>query len=891
MKEGKKMQKKTKKNMLKRAMALSCAFALSLAPAVENVTVNAQTNADENTVSEQETQETDEEKSVVSTQGLVQTMAAKETKVVNNPTDFVKAINNQNVDKIILSDHVRLTDPVEIKHEVTIASKGTAQYQIGIEKNKAVRLFSVTNNAKVTFKNVDLKGGYRSNGANHAQTTNTVLAVVNGSVSLESCKVFLSKGILLRIDGGSTVTANNTEFSESSGKYNTVDAAIYIENGKFIMNGNASKIKDNKYGGVRVSKNGTFTMNEGTISGNSSKSGATKGGGVFNNGTFTFKAGTIKGNIASECGNNVYNAGTMKVTGPVTMDSIYLANSDITFNSALKSPATAKLGFSDTVGTKVASCGSGINAGACLAITGKEITNSPEDSSSIIITENYDITIDQGNEQGSTTETKAYLDKITLPSSATRIGYDLSGWASDQGEVGLGEQVTVKGNATYTAQWTPKTIKVKYFIAGEPNPIHEDSYVFDNQASYVIHEEVKKTGYTFKGWEDVTNGSVKKIYDAKATGDKGLNRTTTDSDLELQAVYEEKEVPVKFVLNMDGATMTTTEAKVKYESKLNLKDYNPEVTGYLFDGWYTTADYKGEQITILSPAELKMEDEIQLYAKWKAKDIPVSYDVTISGAQNKVKYDEKLVLPSAPVQSGKIFKGWHLNGNTSKVYKEGETICPKDLKTEGISLKAVYELAATPKPSSSTSDKKGSSSSTSSSSKVSETKLEEKLPGDAPETASGSAASLKLSVSNKTLGVGDRYHLIIDTNDAYTVSSNTNIIDVNNLGDIKARSVGTAVITVKTASTSKICKITVKKAPTASTMKVLTKKVKRGKTVSVKPFLTKNTYCKALKYSSSNKKIAKVTSKGKLKGLKKGTVKITIKCSTGAKKVVKIKVV
>lgn len=888
MKEGKKMQKKTKKNMLKRAMALSCAFALSLAPAVENVTVNAQTNADENTVSEQETQETDEEKSVVSTQGLVQTMAAKETKVVNNPTDFVKAINNQNVDKIILSDHVRLTDPVEIKHEVTIASKGTAQYQIGIEKNKAVRLFSVTNNAKVTFKNVDLKGGYRSNGANHAQTTNTVLAVVNGSVSLESCKVFLSKGILLRIDGGSTVTANNTEFSESSGKYNTVDAAIYIKNGKFIMNGNASKIKDNKYGGVHVSKSGTFTMNEGTISGNSSKSGATKGGGVFNNGTFTFKAGTIKGNIASECGNNVYNAGTMKVTGPVTMDSIYLANSDVTFNCAPKSPATAKLGFSDTVGTKVASCGTGINAGACLAITDKKITNSPEDSSSIIITENYDITIDQGNEQGSTTETKAYLDKITLPSSATRIGYDLSGWASDQGEVGLGEQVTVKGNATYTAQWTPKTINVKYYSADEL--ISSDTYSFDNQGSYVIHEEVKKIGYTFKGWEDVSSGATGKVYNAGTTG---LNRTTTDSDLELQAVYEEKEVPVEFVLNMDGATMTTTEATVKYESKLNLKDYNPEVTGYLFDGWYTTADYKGEKLTILSPAELKVEDEIQLYAKWKAKDIPVSYSETISGAQNKVKYDEKLVLPSAPEQSGKIFKGWHLNENTSKVYKAGETICPKDLKIEGITLKAVYELAATPKPSSSNSDKKGSSSSSSSSSskKVSETKLEETLPGNAPETASGSAVDLKLNVSNKTLGVGDTFRLIISTNDAYSVSSNTNIIDVDNLGFIKARSVGTAVITVKTASTSKICKITVKKAPTASTMKVLTKKVKRGKTVSVKPFFTKNTYCKALKYSSSNKKIAKVTSKGKLKGLKKGTVKITIKCSTGAKKVVKIKVV
>lgn len=886
------MQKKTKKNMLKRAMALSCAFALSLAPAVENVTVNAQTNAEENTVPEQETQETDEEKSVVSTQGLVQTMAVTNVTTEKQLKDAIPKTGSVNIK---LKDHIKISSAITIPKgvSVTISSDSDtgSNRVIGADK-KIKRLFVV--NGTATFNNITLKGG---NGDSTHLTENTVLAVDGGTVNLKSSKIMLSLGVLVRVGEGSKVTATDTVFTNSKGTYETTGGAIFIQSGgTFTMNGTNSKITNNPYGGVHVFKGGTFNMNAGVITdnkggagNNSSASNTGKGGGVFNNGTFNFNGGTIKSNHASECGNNIFNMNTMNVKGGVSLESIYLQNNNITFIGAPIALITAKLGFSDAVGTKVASCGSNVNAGSCLAISDKKITNSPEDSSSIIITENYEITIDQGNEQGSTTETKAYLDKITLPSSATRIGYDLSGWASDQGEVGLGEQVTVKGNATYTAQWTPKTIKVEYYKSVN-ELISSDTYSFDEQGSYAIHEEVKKIGYTFKGWEDVSDGAIGKIYNA---GTIGLDRTTTDSDLLLQAVYEEKEVPVKFVLNMKDATMTTTEAKVKYESKLNLKDYNPEVTGYLFDGWYTTADYKGEQITILSPAELKMEDEIQLYAKWKAKDIPVSYSETISGAQNKVKYDEKLVLPSAPEQSGKIFKGWHLNENTSKVYKAGETICPKDLKIEGITLKAVYELAATPKPSSSNSDKKGSSSSSSSSSskKVSETKLEETLPGNAPETASGSAVDLKLNVSNKTLGVGDTFRLIISTNDAYSVSSNTNIIDVDNLGFIKARSVGTAVITVKTASTSKICKITVKKAPTASTMKVLTKKVKRGKTVSVKPFFTKNTYCKALKYSSSNKKIAKVTSKGKLKGLKKGTVKITIKCSTGAKKVVKIKVV
>ena len=90
---------------------------------------------------------------------------------------------------------------------------------------------------------------------------------------------------------------------------------------------------------------------------------------------------------------------------------------------------------------------------------------------------------------------------------------------------------------------------------------------------------------------------------------------------------------------------------------------------------------------------------------------------------------------------------------------------------------------------------------------------------------------------------------------------------------------------------TKTCTIVVKAAPKASNLKVKAKKVKKGRSVSVNPAFTKNTYCMSVTYASSNKKVATVSSSGQVKGLKKGTAKITIKCSTGAKKVVKIKVV
>ena len=63
--------------------------------------------------------------------------------------------------------------------------------------------------------------------------------------------------------------------------------------------------------------------------------------------------------------------------------------------------------------------------------------------------------------------------------------------------------------------------------------------------------------------------------------------------------------------------------------------------------------------------------------------------------------------------------------------------------------------------------------------------------------------------------------------------------------------------------------------------------VKKGKTVKLGAKVTPSGA--KITYTSSNKKIATVTSKGVVKGIKKGTAKITIKAD-GVKKVVKVKV-
>lgn len=115
-------------------------------------------------------------------------------------------------------------------------------------------------------------------------------------------------------------------------------------------------------------------------------------------------------------------------------------------------------------------------------------------------------------------------------------------------------------------------------------------------------------------------------------------------------------------------------------------------------------------------------------------------------------------------------------------------------------------------------------------------------------------------------------------------SSNKKIAKVSSTGKITAVAPGKTIITV--TSGSKKVKITVT-VPGITNVKSSVS-VKKGKTLTLKP----KTYGISGKvtYTSSDPKIATVTSKGKIKGIKKGTTKITIKAGTFTKTVtVKVK--
>ena len=161
--------------------------------------------------------------------------------------------------------------------------------------------------------------------------------------------------------------------------------------------------------------------------------------------------------------------------------------------------------------------------------------------------------------------------------------------------------------------------------------------------------------------------------------------------------------------------------------------------------------------------------------------------------------------------------------------------------------------------------------------------------------AAPKAKKIVLNVTKKTMNVGQTTTLkvkkVSPSNASKSVKYSTSkksVATVDSKGKIKAKAAGTATITVTSKSNSKVkatCKVTVKQPVKKIQISKNVLAVQKGKTVNIKATVKpKNASNKKLKYKTSNKKIATVNSKGKVKGIKNGTVTITVTAADGSKK-------
>lgn len=156
-------------------------------------------------------------------------------------------------------------------------------------------------------------------------------------------------------------------------------------------------------------------------------------------------------------------------------------------------------------------------------------------------------------------------------------------------------------------------------------------------------------------------------------------------------------------------------------------------------------------------------------------------------------------------------------------------------------------------------------------------------------TAAVTATGIKLSKSSITLGKRETIRIISDQTLSFS-TLDSGVATITNVGLLSANNVGSTKITISANGNSAKLKVKVKKAPSkAKISPAKTKKIKKGKSFQAKLKLPSGAASYKRTWSSSNKKVATVSDKGKVTALKKGTAYIKVR--TYNKKTARLKVV
>ena len=160
-------------------------------------------------------------------------------------------------------------------------------------------------------------------------------------------------------------------------------------------------------------------------------------------------------------------------------------------------------------------------------------------------------------------------------------------------------------------------------------------------------------------------------------------------------------------------------------------------------------------------------------------------------------------------------------------------------------------------------------------------------------------ALLSLSLSKSKLSIYEKGSTTLTakvsgaSSKATWKSSNTKIASISSSGKLTAKKAGKVTITVSANGLKKTCVVTVKKHTPVSSIKLNTTILTLNKIRSfqLRAYISpsKATY-KTVKWSSSNTKVATVTSKGKVYAKKAGTAYISATSSNGKKVRCKVRV-
>ncbi len=291
---------------------------------------------------------------------------------------------------------------------------------------------------------------------------------------------------------------------------------------------------------------------------------------------------------------------------------------------------------------------------------------------------------------------------ITIEVEPTRDGYVFDSWEFSGG--GIWEEATNKftfdvDDATLTAKWKGEGYEITIYtdLADTTTTIEYETI---GEAQDITIEQPTLTGYTFDGWEIITNSS---FAESSIEGNVLTIPANAYGNIEIKSKWTAETYSIKwigdqptgsFLANAEywnyagtsGYTTTNTgyndkysfdnkmaTSAITYDSAISYYTPIPVVSGYTFVGWYDTKgdlvadatgnfvenceylDAEGNWITDLG----EVDAIIELYAQYSKNTYNITYNYDGGTATNPATYNitnEQTI--NIPTRDGYTFAGW-----------------------------------------------------------------------------------------------------------------------------------------------------------------------------------------------------------------------------------------
>lgn len=267
----------------------------------------------------------------------------------------------------------------------------------------------------------------------------------------------------------------------------------------------------------------------------------------------------------------------------------------------------------------------------------------------------------------------------------TRKGYTFKGWSTKAGGEAAfedGEAVNVSKNTTLYAVWSKDAVveyTVKFDNTGVKGTMKDQIFTAGTEQKLTKCAYTKE-GYTFVGWSENKDGSVKY---------KDEDKVTIKTNTTLYPIFTETKYTIKFDANSGSGTMKDQIFSYGKEQTLYPNGFTRD--GYEFAGWSkkkgaSSADYKDK-------ASVKMTSDQTLYAVWTPATLTIVFKAnggTGTMDNQTFKCGEKVTINKNKfARDGYTFAGWGYREDSSEIaVADGET---KFDWTSGAILWAVWK--------------------------------------------------------------------------------------------------------------------------------------------------------------------------------------------------------